>query len=48
MADCLLHATNYSIWAYENALLVHNVSSIFASLTIKVMVVDWRDRENLD
>ena len=34
LGDCLLHMrkANYSIWAYENALLVHNVSNDFSPL----------------
>ena len=51
LGDCLLHMrkANYSIWAYENALLVHNVSSDFSPLLrSRSWLCDWRDRENLE
>ena len=51
LGDCLLHMrkANYSIWAYENALLVHNVSNDFSPLLrARSWLCDWRDRENLE
>jgi tetratricopeptide (TPR) repeat protein len=51
LGDCLLHMrkANYSIWAYENALLVHNVSNDYSPLLrARSWLCDWRDRENLE
>lgn len=51
LGETLLHQrrAGFAIWAFENALLVHRVSSDFSVLLkARSWICDWRDRETLE